>query len=231
MAAEPRSPRAPTSSVEVLRHVLRGSRAERLHAGCIPGGIRRAATSCAAWRPSLRRRRPRRRLRRHHPRANLQVREIGPDKRGADASGGYRADLARSRSGQYPQHHRQPSPTARIDPQELIDTRPLRPRRCITSSCTIANCMRLAAVQHRLRRRRPCGGAGGHQRALPSRRCKVADGFEVRGVYYRLALGSITGHHDFAHATNVDCRPAGYCSHRRGGAARVHRRGRSHRSY
>ena len=33
---------------------------------------------------------------------------------------------------------------------------------------------------------------------------QVAEGFGVAaGVYYRLALGGITGHHDFAHATDV----------------------------
>ena len=73
-------------------------------------------------------------------RANLQIREIGPDKppevlmRLAEiglTSRGAGADNIRNITG---------SPTAGIDPQELIDTRP-HAGRCITSSCTTASSM------------------------------------------------------------------------------------------
>ena len=141
-------------------------------------------------------------------RANLQVREIGPDKppevlmRLADiglTSRGAGADNIRNITG---------SPTAGIDPQELIDTRPH------------ARALHHFILHHRelygLPRKFNIAFDGGGRvvvledtNDIAFTAVKVTDGFGVpAGVYYRLALGGITGHHDFARATNVIVAPA-----------------------
>ncbi|HXA22948.1 MAG TPA: NirA family protein [Acetobacteraceae bacterium] len=136
-------------------------------------------------------------------RANLQIREIGPDKppevlmRLAEiglTSRGAGADNIRNITG---------SPTAGIDPQELIDTRP-----------------HARALHHFILHQRELYGlprkfniafdGGGRVAVLEDTNdiafsaVRVADGFGVpAGVYYRLGLGGITGHRDFARATDV----------------------------
>jgi ferredoxin-nitrite reductase len=136
-------------------------------------------------------------------RANLQIREIGPDKppevlmRLAEiglTSRGAGADNIRNITG---------SPTAGIDPQELIDTRPH------------ARALHHFILHHRelygLPRKFNIAFDGGGRVAvledtndIAFTAVQVADGFGVpSGVYYRLGLGGITGHHDFAHATDV----------------------------
>ena len=141
-------------------------------------------------------------------RANLQIREIGPDKppevltRLADiglTSRGAGADNIRNITG---------SPTAGIDPQELIDTRPH------------ARALHHFILHHRelygLPRKFNIAFDGGGRVAvledtndIAFTAVQVADGFGVpAGVYYRLGLGGITGHHDFARATGVIVAPA-----------------------
>jgi ferredoxin-nitrite reductase len=141
-------------------------------------------------------------------RANLQIREIGPDKppevltRLADiglTSRGAGADNIRNITG---------SPTAGIDPQELIDTRPH------------ARALHHFILHHRelygLPRKFNIAFDGGGRvvvledtNDIAFTAVQVADGFGVpAGVYYKLALGGITGHHDFAHATDVIVAPA-----------------------
>jgi ferredoxin-nitrite reductase len=136
-------------------------------------------------------------------RANLQIREIGPDKppevlmRLADiglTSRGAGADNIRNITG---------SPTAGIDPQELIDTRPH------------ARALHHFILHHRelygLPRKFNIAFDGGGQVAvledtndIAFSAVRVADGFGVpAGAYYRLGLGGITGHRDFARATDV----------------------------
>jgi len=141
-------------------------------------------------------------------RANLQVREIGPDKppevlmRLAEiglTSRGAGADNIRNITG---------SPTAGIDPQELIDTRP-----------------HARALHHAILHRRELYGlprkfniafdGGGRVAVLEDTNdiafsaVQVAEGFGAQaGVYYRLGLGGITGHRDFARATDVIVFPA-----------------------
>ena len=136
-------------------------------------------------------------------RANLQIREIGPDKppevlmRLAEiglTSRGAGADNIRNITG---------SPTAGIDPQELIDTRP-----------------HARALHHFILHQRELYGlprkfniafdGGGRVAVLEDTNdiafsaVRVADGFGVpAGVYYRLGLGGITGHRDFARSTDV----------------------------
>ncbi len=141
-------------------------------------------------------------------RANLQLREIGA----ANApemllrlteigltSRGAGADNLRNITG---------SPTAGIDPQELIDTRP-----------------DTRALHHFILNHRELYGlprkfniafdGGGRVAVLEDTNdialaaVRVADGFGVTsGVYYRLGLGGITGHRDFARDTGVIVQPA-----------------------
>ena len=141
-------------------------------------------------------------------RANLQIREIpataAPEviTRLADlglTSRGSGADNVRNVTG---------SPTAGIDPQELIDTRP-----------------HARAIHHHILNHRELYGlprkfniafdGGGRVPVLEDTNdvaftaVQVADGFGVPpGVYYRLALGGITGHKDFARPTGVIVTPA-----------------------
>jgi len=136
-------------------------------------------------------------------RANLQIREIkadGPPEvllRLSEiglTSQGSGADNIRNVTG---------GPTAGIDPQELIDTRP-----------------HTRAMHHFILRHRELYGlprkfniafdGGGRVAALEDTNdiaftaTTVMDGFGVpAGVYYRLGLGGITGHRDFARATGV----------------------------
>jgi ferredoxin-nitrite reductase len=140
-------------------------------------------------------------------RANLQIREIGPDKppevlmRLAEiglTSRGAGADNIRNITG---------SPTAGIDPQELIDTRPH------------ARALHHFILHHRelygLPRKFNIAFDGGGRVAvledtndIAFSAVQVADGHGVPGgVYYRLGLGGITGHRDFARATDVIVRP------------------------
>jgi ferredoxin-nitrite reductase len=141
-------------------------------------------------------------------RANLQIREIGaahaPEvlTRLADiglTSRGAGADNVRNVTG---------SPTAGIDPQELIDTR--------------ADARRIH--HHILNHRELYGlprkfniafdGCGvvpvlEDTNDIAFTAVPVAAGFGVEpGIYYRLALGGITGHKDFARGTGVIVAPA-----------------------
>ncbi len=141
-------------------------------------------------------------------RANLQVREIGaaaaPEvlTRLADlglTSRGAGADNVRNVTG---------SPTAGIDRQELLDTRPDARR-----------------IHHHILNHRELFGlprkfniafdGSGTVPVLEDTNdvaftaAPVAAGFGVEpGVYYRLALGGITGHKDFARGTGVIVAPA-----------------------
>ena len=136
-------------------------------------------------------------------RANLQIREI-PAEAPAEilmrlaelglSSRGAGADNVRNITG---------SPTAGIDPQELIDTRPH------------ARALHHFILHHRelygLPRKFNIAFDGGGRVAvledtndIAFAAVEVADGFGVAsGVYYRLALGGITGHRDFARETGV----------------------------
>ncbi|MDQ2801534.1 MAG: NirA family protein, partial [Pseudomonadota bacterium] len=136
-------------------------------------------------------------------RANLQLREIGaasaPEMlfRLAElglTSRGAGADNVRNITG---------SPTAGIDPQELIDTRPH------------ARALHHFILYHRelfgLPRKFNIAFDGGGRIAvledtndIAFSAVAVADGFgPAAGVYYRLGLGGITGHRDFARETGV----------------------------
>ncbi len=100
------------------------------------------------------------------------------------------------------------SPTAGIDPQELIDTRPL------------AKELHYYILNHRemygLPRKFNIGFDGGGAIAVLEdtndigfTAVRVAEGKSVPpGVYFRMALGGITGHQDFARDTGVMLTPA-----------------------
>src|SRR5579872_6265846 len=136
-------------------------------------------------------------------RANLQIREIAPRSvievlTGIQDLGltsrGAGADNIRNVTG---------SPTAGIDPTELIDTRPL------------ARALHFTILNHRelygLPRKFNIAFDGGGQVSVLEdtndigfAAVRVGDGAPVpAGVYFRMYLGGITGHGDFAHDTGI----------------------------
>ena len=138
-------------------------------------------------------------------RANLQIREIGA----ANAvdmllavqelgltSRGSGADNIRNITG---------SPTAGIDPQELLDTRPL----CRAMHHYILNHREMYGLPRKFN---IAFDGGGRVPVLEDTNdigfvaAKAADG-SGGGVYFRLQLGGITGHLDFAHETGVLLKP------------------------
>ena len=127
------------------------------------------------------------------PEVLIRLSELGLTSRGSGA------DNIRNVTG---------SPTDGIDPQELLDTRPH------------ARALHHYILYHRemygLPRKFNIAFDGGGRIAvledtndIAFTAVEVADGFGVApGVYYRLALGGITGHRDFARDTGVIVPPA-----------------------
>ncbi|AXK83153.1 NirA family protein [Pseudolabrys taiwanensis] len=140
-------------------------------------------------------------------RANLQIREIEPKDAVAVVEGIQELGLCSRGSGADNIRNVTGTPTAGIDPQELIDTRPYARE----WHFHILN----ERALYGLPRKFNVGfdGAGripvledtndiGFQAVV------VKDGFGVEpGVYFRLTLGGITGHKDFAKDTGVVVRP------------------------
>jgi len=140
-------------------------------------------------------------------RANLQIREILPPNGPALLEGladvgivakGAGADNIRNITG---------SATAGIDPNELIDTRPHARAwyHHILNNRTMFNLPRKFNVAFD-------GGGAVHTledtNDIGFQAVEVAEGAPVEaGVWYRLALGGITGHKDFARDTGVILRP------------------------
>ncbi len=141
-------------------------------------------------------------------RANLQIREIEAQNavRMVEAvrdlglcSRGSGADNIRNVTG---------SPTAGIDPQELIDTRPYARE----WHFHILNDRSLYGLPRKFN----VGFDGGaiipvleETNDIGFAVVEVKDGFGVEpGVWFRLMLGGITGHQTFAHDTGVVCKPA-----------------------
>jgi len=135
-------------------------------------------------------------------RANLQIREI-PARHAVDmlmavqglglTARGSGADNIRNITG---------SPTAGIDPQELIDTRPL----CQAMHHYILNHREMYGLPRKFNIAFDGGGR------VPVLEDTNDIGFVAArapdGVYFRLQLGGITGHLDFAHETGVLLKPA-----------------------
>jgi ferredoxin-nitrite reductase len=126
------------------------------------------------------------------PEVLLRLSEIGLTSRGAGA------DNIRNVTG---------SPTAGIDPQELIDTRPY----CRAVHHFILYHRELYGLPRKFNIAFDGGGRvvvleDTNDIALTA--VQVADGFDAApGVYFRLALGGITGHRDFARETGVIVAP------------------------
>ena len=141
-------------------------------------------------------------------RANLQIREIEPKNAVAVleaiqdlglCSRGSGADNIRNVTG---------TPTAGIDPQELIDTRPYARE----WHFHILNERALYGLPRKFNV--AFDGAGTipvleDTNDIGFQAVEVKDGFGVEpGVWFRLALGGITGHKDFARDTGVIVKPA-----------------------
>src|SRR5205807_1996597 len=141
-------------------------------------------------------------------RANLQVREIQAANSVAMleaiqdlglCSRGSGADNIRNVTG---------TPTAGIDPQELLDTRPYARE----WHYHILNDRSLTGLPRKFNV--AFDGAGKiavleDTNDIAFAAVEVKDGFGVEpGVWFRLGIGGITGHRDFAKATGVIVRPA-----------------------
>ena len=164
-------------------------------------------------------------------RANLQIREIEAHNTVAMieaiqdlglCSRGSGADNIRNVTG---------TPTAGIDPQELIDTRPYARE----WHFHILNDRSLYGLPRKFNV--AFDGAGTiavleDTNDIGFQAVEVNDGFGLEpGVWFKLCLGGITGHRDFARDTGVLVR-AERCLHGRGRrGARVHRSRRPHRPH
>ena len=141
-------------------------------------------------------------------RANLQIREIEP-KNAINIIEGIQ-DLGLSSRGSGADNIRNVtgSSTAGIDPQELLDTRP----HAREWHYHILNDRSLYGLPRKFNV--AFDGAGQiatleDTNDIAFQAVEVRDGFGVEpGVYYRLALGGITGHRDLARDTGVILKPA-----------------------
>jgi ferredoxin-nitrite reductase len=141
-------------------------------------------------------------------RANLQIREI-PARHAVDlleavqelglTSRGSGADNIRNITG---------SPTAGIDPQELLDTRPL----CRAMHHYILNHREMYGLPRKFN---IAFDGGGRVPVLEDTNdigfvaAEVTGGAGIEpGIYFRLQLGGITGHKDFARDTGILLKPA-----------------------
>jgi len=140
-------------------------------------------------------------------RANLQIREIEPKNAVEVVEGIMELGLASRGSGADNIRNVTGTPTAGIDPQELIDTRPYAREWHfhILNERTLYGLPRKFNVGF--------DGAGRipvleDTNDIGFQAVEVKEGFDVEpGVWFRLALGGITGHRDFARDTGVIVRP------------------------
>lgn len=140
-------------------------------------------------------------------RANLQIREIEADKAPSLLEAIWELGLATRGSGADNIRNVTGSPTAGIDPQELLDTRPCARHwhYHVLNSRTLSGLPRKFNVAF---------DGGGAVAALEDTNDVgfqavevVAGGGIEGGVYFRLVLGGITGHRDFARETGRYLRP------------------------
>jgi ferredoxin-nitrite reductase len=140
-------------------------------------------------------------------RANLQIREIEPRNAVAVVEGIMELGLASRGSGADNIRNVTGTPTAGIDRQELLDTRPYAREwhHHILNERTLYGLPRKFNVGF--------DGAGRipvleDTNDIGFQAVDVKDGFGVApGVWFRLALGGITGHRDFARDTGVIVKP------------------------
>ena len=136
-------------------------------------------------------------------RANLQIREIEAPHAVPLIEGLADIGLTPKGSGADNIRNVTGSPTAGIDPQELIDTRP----HARDWHHHIINQRLLYGLPRKFNVAFDGGGAIPvleDTNDIAFTAVTVADGFGVApGIWYRLGLGGITGHHDFARPTGV----------------------------
>ncbi len=141
-------------------------------------------------------------------RANLQIREIEPKNAVAMVEAIQDLGLSSRGSGADNIRNVTGTPTAGIDPKELIDTRPYARE----WHFHILNDRGLTGLPRKFNV--AFDGAGTipvleDTNDIGFQAVEVADGFGVEpGVWFRLALGGITGHRDFARDTGVVVKPA-----------------------
>lgn len=140
-------------------------------------------------------------------RANLQIREIEPKNAIEVVEGLVDLGLGSKGTGADNIRNVTGTPTAGIDPQELLDTRPYAREwhHHILNERALYGLPRKFNVGF--------DGAGRipvleDTNDIGFQAVEVRDGFGVEsGVYFRLALGGITGHRDFARDTGVILKP------------------------
>ena len=141
-------------------------------------------------------------------RANLQIREIEPKHAVEVVEGIQELGLCSRGSGADNIRNVTGTPTAGIDPQELIDTRP----HARAWHHHILNERALYGLPRKFNV--AFDGAGiipvlEDTNDIAFQAVKVKDGFGIEpGIWYRLALGGITGHRDFARDTGFIVTPA-----------------------
>src|SRR6202140_3305514 len=141
-------------------------------------------------------------------RANLQMREVEPKDAVAMVEGIQDLGLCSRGSGADNIRNVTGTPTAGIDPQELIDTRPYAREWHfhILNDRTLYGIPRKFNVGF--------DGAGvipvlEDTNDIGFQAVEVKDGFGVEpGIWFRLAIGGITGHKDFARETGVIVKPS-----------------------
>ena len=140
-------------------------------------------------------------------RANLQMREVEPKNAVAMVEGIQDLGLCSRGSGADNIRNVTGTPTAGIDPQELLDTRPYARE----WHFHILNDRSLYGIPRKFN----VGFDGGgvipvleDTNDIGFQAVEVKDGFGVEpGVWFRLMLGGITGHQDFARDTGVIVKP------------------------
>jgi ferredoxin-nitrite reductase len=141
-------------------------------------------------------------------RANLQMREVEPKNAVAMVEGIQDLGLASRGSGADNIRNVTGTPTAGIDPQEILDTRPYARE----WHFHILNDRSLYGIPRKFN----VGFDGGGTIAVLEdtndigfQAVEVRDGFGVEpGIWFRLLLGGITGHQDFARDTGIIVKPA-----------------------
>jgi ferredoxin-nitrite reductase len=140
-------------------------------------------------------------------RANLQMRDVEPKNAVAMVEGIQDLGLASRGSGADNIRNVTGTPTAGIDPQELLDTRPYARE----WHFHILNDRSLYGIPRKFN----VGFDGGGKIAVLEdtndigfQAVEVKDGFGVEpGIWFRLLLGGITGHQDFARDTGIIVKP------------------------
>jgi ferredoxin-nitrite reductase len=141
-------------------------------------------------------------------RANVQIREVAPQNALNVLDGILDLGLCSKGSGADNIRNVTGTPTAGIDPQELLDTRPYARQ-------WHHHILNERALYGLPRKFNVAFDGGGRIAALEDtndigfQAVEVGEGYGAEpGVWFRLALGGITGHRDFARDTGVVVRPA-----------------------